>query len=202
MTGSGTSGDRPRITVITGEPGSGKSLLGAKLSRALRVPFIARDDVRGGLFLTAGAWGAQPRAVPTADEAVEAFLRIVESTAGLGVSCIVEYVVRRGRPDDLERLTAVADCRVLHTRCRDATERVARRNTSDRLLNRKPVLDALGYATIDEHTSDAVARMRSVTDEMRTDFDLPVLPVDTDEGYEPGLDVIIDFIVGGPPSTA
>jgi predicted kinase len=201
MTGSDTSADGPRVALITGEPGSGKSVLGAKLSRALRVPFIARDDVRGGLFLTAGAWTAQPRAVPTADEAVEAFLRIVESIVGLGVSCIVEYVLRQGRPDDLRRITDVADCRVLHTRCRDATERVARRNTSDRLLNRRPVLDALGYATIDQHTSDALARMRSVTDEMRTDFEIPVLHVATDAGYEPGLDVIIDFVVGGPPST-
>jgi predicted kinase len=197
MVTSGASGDRPRVALITGEPGSGKSVLGARLSRALRVPFIARDHVRGGLFLTAGAWSAQPRRVPTADEAVEAFLRIVESTAGLGVSCIAEYVVRRGRPDDLRRMATAADCRVLRTWSRHAPERLARRNTSDRLLNRRPVLDALGYATIDAHTSDAVSRMRSVTDDMQTDFELPVLTVNTDGGYEPGLDVIIDFLVEG-----
>ena len=44
--------------------------------------------------------------------------------------------------------------------------------------------------------------MRSVTDEMQTDFDLPVLEVDTDDGYDPGLDLIIDFLVDGRPSTA
>ncbi len=204
MTSSGTAHDRPTVALITGEPGSGKSVLGATLSRALRVPFIARDDVRGGLFFTAGAWSPQPRGVPTADEAVETFLRIVESTVGLGVSCIVEYVVRHGRPDDLQRMApaAVADCRVVHTSCRDAPGRLARRNASDRLLNRPPVLAALGYATIDEHTDDAAARMRSVTDEMQTDFDLPVLKVDTDDGYDPGLDLIIDFLVDGRPSNA
>jgi len=191
------SDDRPRVALLTGEPGSGKSVLGAELSRALRVPFIARDDVRGGLFLTAGAWSAQPRRVPTADEAVEAFLRIVESTVGLGVSCVAEYVVRRGRPGDLRRLAEVADCRVVRTWCRDAPERLARRDAADRLLNLRPVLDALGYSTIDAHTSAAVARMRAVTDDMRTDFDLPVLEVNTDDGYEPGLDAVIDFLVGG-----
>jgi len=199
MMSSGTSCDRPRVVLITGEPGSGKSVLGATLSRALRVPFIARDDVRGGLFFTAGAWSPQPRSVPTPDEAVETFLRIVESTVGLGVSCIVEYVVRQGRPDDLQRIAAAtgAGCRVLHTSCRDAPKRLARRIASDRLLNRRPVLDALGYTTIDEHTNDATARMRSVTDQMQTDFDLPVLKVDTDDGYEPGLDLIIDFLIDG-----
>jgi hypothetical protein len=148
--------------LITGEPGSGKSVLGATLSRALRVPFIARDDVRGGLFFTAGAWSPQPRRVPTPD----------------------------------------ADCRVLHTSCRDAPERLARRIASDRLLNRRPVLEALGYMTNDEHTNDATARMRSVTDQMQTDFDLPVLEVNTDDGYEPGLDVIIDFLIDAQPSIA
>jgi hypothetical protein len=151
------------------------------------------------LFLTAGAWSARPRRVPTADEATDAFLRIVESTVALGVSCIVEYLVRRGRPADLRRLATVADCRVLHTWCRDGPARLARRNASDRLLNRRPVLDALGYTSIDEHTSDAIVRMRSVSDDMQTDFDLPVLKVNTDDGCEPGLDLVIDFVVDGAP---
>jgi hypothetical protein len=44
--------------------------------------------------------------------------------------------------------------------------------------------------------------MRSVTDQMQTDFDLPVLEVNTDDGYEPGLDVIIDFLIDAQPSIA
>jgi hypothetical protein len=32
---------------------------------------------------------------------------------------------------------------------------------------------------------------------MQTDFELPVLTVNTDGGYAPGLDVIIDFLVEG-----
>jgi len=168
----------------------------------MRVPFIARDDVRGGLFFTVGAWSGRPSSVPTAEEAVESFLRIVETTSALGVSCIVEYVVRRGRPDDLQRMAAVGDCRVIYTWCRDALERFARRNGTDRLLNRQPVLDALGYTTIGEHTRDAITRMQSVSGEMRTDFDLPILRVNTDDGYEPALDEIIDFVSGGTQPTA
>lgn len=199
MTGADAVRDRPRVVLVTGAPGSGKTTLGAELSGALRLPFLARDDVRGGLFFTAGGWGARPGRVPTSDESVEAFLRIVEATASLGVSCIVEYVVRRHRPADLERLSAAADCVVVLTECRDHLERFARRTRADRLLNRPAVLDALGYATIDEHTSDAVGRMRAMADAMRVDLDLPTLRVATDAGYRPGLDAIVDFVVTGTP---
>ena len=195
--GGGTSGERAQVVLITGEPGSGKSTLGAELSRALRVPFIARDDVRGGLFMTTGAWSARPRGVPTSEDAVETFLHLVETTASVGVSCIAEHVFLRGREADLARLTAVADCTVLHTWSRDALARFARRNAADRLLNRQPVLDSLGYATIGDHTTEAVARMQAVAGEMRTTFDLPNLEVNTDGGYDPGIDDIVDFVIGG-----
>jgi predicted kinase len=190
-------GARPRIIVITGEPGSGKSTLGAELAKALRLPFLARDDIRGGLFMTEGAWSDAPHRVPTSEHAVESLLRIVETTAGLGVSCVVEYVVREERVDDLERMQAVADCVVLMTECRDAPARFARRNRGDRLLNRQPVLDLLGHRTIDDHTDAALERMEVVAAEMRTAFDLPTMRVDTDtaDGYEPQLEHIIDFVV-------
>jgi predicted kinase len=189
---------RPRVVVVTGEPGSGKSTLGAELARALRIPFIARDDVRGGLFLTEGAWSERLRALPGSDEAVEALLCLVETAAGRGVSCVVEYVVRQHRGNDLERLRAVADCIVLVTECRDARSRFVRRSLADRLLNRRAVLDALGYATIEDHTDDALARMARVRSEMRTQFDLATLHVRTDDGFEPSLDQIIEFVTAEP----
>ena len=65
---------RPRIVLLTGAPGSGKSTLGRNLSSALRVPFIARDDVRGGMAMTAGAWDGTLERLPAADTAFDAFL--------------------------------------------------------------------------------------------------------------------------------
>ncbi len=186
--------ERARVALITGEPGSGKSTLGAELARVLRIPFLARDDVRGGLFFTQGSWTDAPGELPSSDEAVDALLRLVETAAGLGVSLVVEYVVRRGRPRDLERLTAVADCVVLVTSCGDARKRFVQRSLDDRLLNRPAVLDALGYVSIDEHTNDAAARMDAVIAGMRTEFDVPTMHVGTDDGYAPALDQIIEFV--------
>lgn len=192
MHSSGGAG-RPRVVIVTGEPGSGKSTLGTELARALRVPFLARDDVRGGLFLTAGAWTGRPFQVPDALQAVDALLDIVEAMAAAGVSCVVEYVVRRARPQDLDRLTAAGDCVVIVASCADASERVARRNRADRLLAQDGVLDALGFASIDDHTAAAVARAAEVRGAMRTEFDLPLLHVRTDGGYRPALEQVIDF---------
>ena len=64
------------------------------------------------------------------------------------------------------------------------------------------MLDALGYTSIHEHTSHAVARMRSVANTMRVDFGLPTLRVNTDDGYEPGLDAIVDFVITRTQRTA
>lgn len=188
---------RARVVLVTGAPGSGKTTLGVELARALRVPFLARDDVRGGLFLTEGAWGDRVRRVPGADEAVEVFLQAAEMLLAHGVSCVLEYVVRTHRPEDLERILAAGDCRVIVTHCADAMGRVERRNEGDRLVANPAILDAAGVASVQEHTAAVVRRMSRVEQEMRRDFPVPVLHVRTDDDREPGIDAIVAFAVGG-----
>ena len=182
--------------LLTGAPGSGKSTLGRQVAVRLRLPFIARDDVRGGLLFTAGAWSDRLERVPPSDEAVEAFLCVVESLLAGGVSCVVEYVMRRHRPDDFDRIAALGDCVVIVTSCTNPIERVRERNLSDRMVSSPPVLEASGFSSIEQHTKAVVTRMRSVIGEMRVDFPVPVLAVDTDGDYRPGLDDITAFVTG------
>jgi len=184
---------RPRVVLVTGAPGSGKSTLGSRLAGQLRVPFLARDDIRGGLFFTAGAWADELVRVPSADEAVEVFLASVEGLLARGVSCVVEYVVRAHRPADLERILAAGECVVIMTRCDDALSRVARRNLSDRFAANPALLDAIGVSSVEEHTEAVVARMQQVEREMLLQFPVPVLHVDTTGEYDPGIDVIVAF---------
>jgi predicted kinase len=182
------------VILVTGEPGSGKSVLAGDLSRALRIPMIARDDVRGGQFFSRGAWSDRPGPAPSAEGAVEATLRGVEGLARSGVSVVLEYVVRRSRPQDLERIDRVADRVVIVTECTEARARLMRRLLDDRLLNRPAVLAALGYATIEDHVRDAAARAEVVRAEMQTVFDGPTLRVATDDGYAPCLEAILEFV--------
>lgn len=87
---------RPRLVVITGTPGSGKTTLGTTLSQALQLPFVARDQIRRGLYVSAGLWDATPPdPVPTRRAAPETFLRVLETTASLGVSAIAECTFAR-----------------------------------------------------------------------------------------------------------
>ena len=186
---------QPRIVLLTGAPGSGKSTLGRELSAALRIPFIARDDVRGGLTMTAGAWRDSLDQLPASDTAVDAFLDIVEVALRRGVSCIAEYVFRSHRPGDLERVRAAGDVVVIITRCSDTRARLIERNTTDRLTALPGVLRAAGASSVAEHTAAMVERMRAVELEMMIRFPMPTLTVDTTDQYDPGLDAIVEFAV-------
>jgi hypothetical protein len=168
---------RPRVLLLVCEPGSGKSTLGRALGAALHVPFLARDDVRRGRFLTAGAWD-------DATAATDAFLDVLETMAGLGITCVAEYVVRAAEPEPLRRITTAADCVVVRTVCADAPSRRARRDCADPLLQRMGADAEVVRAT----------RMQAVTDAMQLDFgDLPTLVVDTTDGYDPPLEAIVAF---------
>lgn len=187
--------NRPRLVVITGAPGSGKTTLGTRLSQELQLLFVARDQIRRGLYVTAGLWDATPPdPVPTRRAAPETFLQVLESTASLGVSAIAECVFARDDPTAFDRVSAVADCSVIVTHSAHASERFQTRQMSDRLIGGGPVLEALGFASIKDHTADAVDRMRTLTAGMRTEFDAPTLTVTTDEGYDPPLEDIVAFI--------
>ena len=186
---------RPRIVLLTGAPGSGKSTLGRELSTALRIPFLARDDVRGGMAMTAGAWRDSLEQPPASDAAVDAFLDIVELALQRGVSCIAEYAFRSHRPGDLERVLAAGDAVVIITSCSENERRLIARNTSDRLVAQPAVLRAAGVSSVAEHTAAMVERMRAVELEMMTEFGVPTLTVDTTARYAPDFDTILQFAV-------
>ena len=63
----------PVLVIVTGAPGSGKTTLSRELSARLRVPCLARDDIRTGLFFTAGGWTDTPERLPSVDESIDAF---------------------------------------------------------------------------------------------------------------------------------
>jgi predicted kinase len=184
---------KPRVVLVTGAPGSGKSTLARQLSIALRVPLVARDEIRGGLLFTAGAWGDSLERIPSADEAVEVFLGQIERLSSRGVSCVAEYLVRAHRPNDLARILAAGDCVVVITECEHAIERFAERNRGDLLISQPAVLDAIGCESVEAHTDSAIERMCQAESEMLRVFPVPALVVDTSDGYDPPISEIVSF---------
>lgn len=179
--------------MVTGEPGSGKTSLGLQLATALRVPFLGRDHIRGGLLATAGLWTNQLHDPPPREVAVDAFVEIVETTARRGVTSVVEFVVTPQRVEALRRLEAAANCLVVLAAARDTAARAERRDRADALLNRPDVLAALGHRSIDDYLGAPEREVVRAT--MHTEFDLPLLRIATDGGYDPQLDRIVDWVI-------
>lgn len=186
---------KPWFIVVTGGPGSGKSALGRELERALRIPFISRDHVRAGLLATAGLWTNEMTEMPPREAAVEAFTRLVEAIAALGISAALEFVVMPDRVSAMRRIEAAGNCVVVRTECEGAAERAQQRDLAEPLLNRRDVLAALGYESVAGYVDDQADHGGVVRTAMQTEFDLPLLAVRTDDGYDPSLPSIVDWIV-------
>jgi hypothetical protein len=131
--------------------------------------------------------------VPERDDAVEAFLQLVEKAAALGISAVLEIIVFRDRPESLGRLQALADCVVIVATAADARDRADRRDRADPLLNRRSVLEALGHPTVESYL--AGTGREAVLAGMTTDLDLPTLTVRTDDGYDPALDQVVEWVI-------
>jgi hypothetical protein len=178
--------------MVTGEPGSGKTSLGLQLAASLRVPFLSRDHIRGGLLATAGLWTNRLRdPAPPREAAIEAFVAVVETLAAQGVTSVVEFVVTPQRLEAFRRLQVATSCMVIFTRAADARARADRRDRDDPFLRRPEVLDALGLRSVDDYVR--APERDVVRDTMQSDFgDLPLLGVATDDGYDPPLAAIVD----------
>lgn len=179
--------------MVTGEPGSGKTTLGVRLSSTLRVPFLSRDHIRGGLLATSGLWTNQLHAPPSRANAIDAFVDVAETMALSNVSFVIEFVVTPRRLEAFQRLRAAADVVVLLTLSQDSTQRAELRDRGDELLNRPEVLAALGHHSIEGYLGDP--ERAAVRDSMLKDFDLPTLRVTTDDAYDPPFDQIAEWII-------
>jgi hypothetical protein len=179
--------------MVTGAPGSRKTTLGLQLSAALRVPFFSRDHIRGGLLATAGLWMGRLHDPPPREAAIDAFVDVVETAARRGVTSVIELVVTPARVEALHRLQRSASVLLIVAAAADAVARAEGRDRADPLLNRHDVLDALGYGSIDDYLDDPERDV--IRTAMQTDFDLPLLRVSTDRGYDPTLETIVDWVV-------
>jgi hypothetical protein len=126
-------------------------------------------------------------------DAVEAFLQLVEKAADLGISAVLEFIVFRDRPESLERLTAVADCVVVLAFATDAPARADQRDLADPLLNRASVVAALGHPSVESYIAGPGREI--VRSGMVTNFELPTLTVRTDDGYNPPLEHVMEWVI-------
>jgi len=142
---------------------------------------------------TAGLWTNQINEPSHREAAVEVLVQIVETATSLGVSLVLEFIVTPERAEAFRRIEAAGNCVVVVTACTDGRARADRRDRADPLLNRESVLEALGYGSVEEYVQGPERARVAAT--MQTEFDLPLLGVATENGYEPPVPDIVDWVV-------
>ena len=167
---------RPPLVLVTGMPATGKTTLSSTLAELLFLPLVAKDAVKESLWR-----------VGKAAQTFPSLLAIVAAHLDAGVGLVLEAAFHRGISEaevglHLEGSTAVD----VHCTA-DLDVVLARFEGRAGLPERHPChpdLEILAETGI-ETWPDRYGRM---------ELGIPVLEVDTTDGYEPSLDAIVKWV--------
>src|SRR5437762_2532008 len=87
--GKMTSGAVPLLVVVTGAPGSGKTTVARALAAELKLPLLAKDDVKEPLFDTLGV-GDRDWSRKLGRATYEVLFALARRLLESGASCILE----------------------------------------------------------------------------------------------------------------
>jgi predicted kinase len=190
-----TADTRPLLIVVSGKPGSGKSTLARRLGDhdALELPVLSRDALKAGLEETVGMEEAARLSRSIVSRSFDLFYQTIETWLREGISLIAEYsFTRTVPPANLPALAGLARAVVVHC------------ETSDHEAAARFIPRERGRAHL--HAE----RIEAIVEQMKNggfhweifqppDLGVPVLRVDTTDGYAPDLRAIVAFCRRGLP---
>ena len=177
---------KPLLVVVSGPPGSGKSQLSEALAERLGLPIIAKDFIKETLM----------DALPVADRDASmqlgsaVFRLLFGFSASLlrsGSGAVLEAPFKRGRSQsELEALAHLSRMLLIH--CSPPAELAVRRYR-ERFLSgsRHP-----GH--FDDAVLDGLEQRISSGEYDPFELPVPILSVDTTDGYEPAIAEIVEWI--------
>ena len=171
----------PRLIVVTGAAGSGKTTLAHLLAREVGCPALCRDELKEGMVATYGPGFVAEPSDPLTVRTFALFFSTIESWLRAGVTLVAEAAFQhRLWASSLEPLLPLATLRVV--RCRvDPDE------------NRRRMLRRLE----DQPTRRAHADQAHLADQtpfVPLALPVPTLDLDTTNGYRPGLTEVTAFV--------
>lgn len=176
---------RPMLVIVSGAPASGKTTLATQLAARLDLPLLLRDGIKETLADALGA--SDVEASQRLGAAAYAVLYgVIGSLLAAGAGVVVESNFRHaGSESELLPFVAASDARLIH--CEAATELIlaryeARTGSPER---HRVHMDA-------ERTADLERDLQEGRFEPLR-LDIPVLRVDTADGYRPPLERIVAF---------
>ncbi|MFZ1301643.1 MAG: AAA family ATPase [Candidatus Microsaccharimonas sp.] len=173
---------KPTIIYVSGAPGSGKTTLAKLLAEQLYIDYISSDMVKGGLEFTQAN---HDRTASTTG----VFVPLLVDHAQKGISFVADHVLQKdiARSTVIDELKAVANVIYIHTQANDPigryTERVQQSEIPDIIRRRELLLERAN------HHRDNLVNTAEVID-----LGVPTLVVNTDDGYAPNIDEILNFI--------
>jgi predicted kinase len=179
----------PRLTVVAGRPGSGKTTVAHALARAIRCPVVSRDEIKEGLVNSLTSEAAPTDAAQR--HATDVFFRTLELLLGQGVTLVAEAAFQHAVwSPRLGPLLSLAPTRIIM--CRVDAELAWQRHVARGLAD--PQRERF-------HPDPAMQAAREGSPLPLAPFDpprleVPTLVVDTMDGYRPELERIVAFARG------
>lgn len=170
----------PKLIIVSGQAGSGKTTLAHQLAQRIGCPAICRDEIKEGMVHAHGPGFVAGTSDPLTARTFPLFFDTLRLLLEGGVTVVGEAAFQHKVWNlGLERLHGLGEIRVIRCTADDEVMLQRRRRRREEVATRAA------------HADGDV--MKIATDWDAIHIDAPTLDVDTTDGYAPDLEVIADI---------
>lgn len=184
---------RTTVIIFTGLPGTGKTTMSRQITEAIRVPLIAKDDIKEIMYDKIG-WSDKDFSAKLAHATFGIMEYITEQHLKTGISIALEsnYSPKLAS-EKFQEWQQEYGCNIVQIVCRTDTDVLARRYFERQHADRHPGHNDTG--TVESYMADFERRIENGEDRPLA-VNGPVRVVDTTDFSEVDIDGIIEWMRG------